>query len=94
MCFEINRVQLVHRGVQRGRCSRTKRFPVQRARDADLRAFFDGLQMVVRIRDRKFVCENHQKNLVGCGFAMRNTGVASAWNNQPQWRRMPSNVAS
>jgi hypothetical protein len=43
MCFEINRVQLVHRGVQRGRCSYAKRFHAQRVQDADLRAIFDGL---------------------------------------------------
>ena len=70
MCFEINRVQLVHRGVQRGRCSRAKRFSVQRPQDGGFTGLFDSLQIVVRTRDRKFVCENHKKILVGCGFAM------------------------
>jgi len=32
--------------------------------------FLDGLQGIVRSHDRKSVCENHKKNLVGCGFAM------------------------
>jgi len=39
MCFEINQVQLVHRGVQRGWCSGDSSIRSQPAPDAEFREF-------------------------------------------------------
>ena len=39
MCFEINRVQLVHRGVQRELCSQSFAMRTQAARNADFSEF-------------------------------------------------------
>jgi len=93
MCFEINRVQLVHRGVQRGRCSYTVSFPAQRGLDADLRCFWISCRGLFAVTIENLFVKITKRILLAAGLRS-GTQVLRAWNNQPQWGRMPSNVAS